>query len=939
MKRLLFAVVSLVFAATAVKAQQIPVDPEVRTGKLANGMTYYVRHNEKPKGQADFYILHNVGAIQENDEQQGLAHFLEHMAFNGTKNLPDKMLIEYLEKVGVKFGANLNAATSWDYTIYNMKDVPTSRQGIIDTALLILHDWSSFITLDPAEIDKERGVIMEELRTRDGAGWRSTINMLKAVCRDSKYAERNLIGYLDGLKGFGHDQLEAFYHTWYRPDYQAVIVVGDIDADAIVTQIETLMSDIPAAAADAPMKEKYPVPDNAEPIVSIFTDPEMTQSSVSLFIRHPALPAEQRNTTFGYSRRLMSDYLDIMADSRLRDIAQSPDAPFLSANISYGGMGINPEHEGIVMSVRTEDGKLLEGFEAAYTELERIRRYGFTASEFERAHDILQREIDKEYTNRNDRRNAQFVRDYVNNFKSNDPIPEAEAEWKMERMLILAIASESQSVNEIFSKMVVPANRVIVANAPEKTGLVNPVGTDFTAVMAKVDAADIEPYKDNVVKEPLIADTDALKGSAVVSETSDEAYGTTTWTLANGARIIVKPTKLKADEVLLNAKSLGGISVLDDADYYTGSYMPVFEATGGVSKFSASDLRKLMSGKSVSVNIYANPYDNGLSANCSPKDLETMMQLLYLRFMSPRFTEDDFNTQMKSLRAQVQNMRSNPDIIMEDNVRKVAYNGNFRRQVISNEILDMINFNRLTDIHAKLFPGADSFTFTIVGNVDMETLKPLVEKYIGSIPAGSSKLTYADDGVRIVSGNVPYEFRTPMQQPKVSVRYMFSGEEEDSVENEMVATFLHQALRSRYLESIREEKGGTYGVGVSGGISKLPMPRYSLVISFDTNEAMADELCEIIMAEFEKIATEGPLDDDFNKTREFLAKQWNNTLETNNGWMRYIQNNEFYGLDNIADYQNVLKAMTKEKVRELARRILDNGNMVKVLMRPEQKAE
>ena len=937
MRRFLITAVLALAALTSATAQQnapIPLDPAVRHGKLKNGMTYYVRHNEKPKGQADFYILHNVGAIQEEDNQQGLAHFLEHMAFNGTKNLPDKMLIEYLEKVGVKFGANLNAATSWDYTIYNMSDVPTSREGIIDSALLVLHDWSSFITLAPAEIDKERGVIMEELRTRDGASWRSTIAMLKAVGKGTKYAERNLIGYLDGLKSFGHDQLESFYHTWYRPDYQAVIVVGDVDADAVVAKIESLMADIPAPAPDAPGKERYVIPDNDEPIVSIFTDPEMTRSSASLYIKHRSMPDELRGTVAGYSFNVMTNYIGMMANSRLRDIAQKPDAPFLGAGIGYGGMGINPEHETMSMRVTTEDGKLLEGFGAAYTELEKIRRYGFTESEFERARNIMMSYAEQSYANRNDVENETYVNAYVDHFTSNDAAPDAETEWQLDSMVINSIPLEA--VNSLARQLIIPTNRVIVVNAPEKEGLTNPTESELLAVMARVDAAEIEAYVENVVKEPLIADLGALKGSRVVKQSENATYGTTEWTLKNGIRVIVKPTKFIADQIVFNAQSFGGLSTLDNVDYYTGWALAALEGASGVSKFSASDLRKQLAGKNAGVGISVDNYSNGLSGSCSPKDLETMLQLAYLRFTSPRFDENDFNTMMRQYRAQVENIRSNPDHIMSETYQKVLYNDNFRRQAMSNEILDMIDFSRMQDIHSRLFAGANSFTFTFVGNVDMDTLKPLVEKYIGSLPTQKQLLNYVDDGVRTVEGKVTHDFKTAMKQPKVSVAYRLTGGIENSIANSLAMTFLRSALSSRYLESIREEKGGTYGVSVGGSLSVIPRERYRLTISFDTNEEMADELCEIIVAELEKIAAEGPLEEDFNKTREYLAKQWDNSLEQNGSWLNFISSYNLYGLDYIGDYRRELSAMTRERVRDLARKILADGNMLKVVMRPQQ---
>ena len=417
---------AVLFAAGSAMAQlnpmsPIPVDDQVRTGKLENGMTYYIRHNEKPKGQADFYILHDVGAIQEDDTQQGLAHFLEHMAFNGTKNLPGKMLTEYLETVGVKFGANLNAGTSWDQTVYNICDVPTSREGIIDSALLILHDWSHFIALEPDEIDSERGVIMEELRTRDGASWRSTMKMLQAVGKGSKYEHRNLIGYLDGLKNFKHQELVDFYHRWYRPDYQAVIVVGDVDVDAVESKIKTLMSDIPAPAADAPQKEAYTVPDNEEPIVSIYTDPEMQGTRVQLFIKRPATPKQYNNLLYGELINILQSYVMTMENARLQEIAMQPDAPFLGA-----GMGVIPTLEMTSYAAMTKDGELNRGFEALYTEMEKVRRHGYTQGEFERAQENLMRQIERQYANRNDRRNNEYVQLYLNNYQKNSPIPDAD---------------------------------------------------------------------------------------------------------------------------------------------------------------------------------------------------------------------------------------------------------------------------------------------------------------------------------------------------------------------------------------------------------------------------------------------------------------------------------------------------------------------------------
>lgn len=931
------------FAVTSATAQfnpqqPIPADKDVRTGKLENGMTYYIRHNEKPKGQADFYILHDVGAIQENDSQQGLAHFLEHMAFNGTKNLPGKMLTEYLEKVGVKFGANLNAGTGWDQTTYMMKDVPTSREGIIDSALLILHDWSHFIALEPEEIDSERGVIMEELRTRDGASWRSTMKMLQALGKDTKYEHRNLIGYLDGLKGFHHKELEDFYNQWYRPDYQAVVVVGDIDVDAVENKIKTLMSDIPVPAADAARKETITVPDNEDPIISIYTDPEMQGSKIQLFVKRPALPEQMNNLIYGEMFDVIQAYMTTMENARLQEISMKPDAPFLGAGMGSGEIGVIPTLNATTFVAMTQDGKLAEGFEAIYTEMEKVRRYGFTQGEFERAQNDLMRRAERAYANRNDRRNGEFVQTYLNNYSKNTPMPDAETEWQLDSMLIKMINVEA--VNGFAQQVIYPRNQVIVVTAPEKEGIVNPTAEELLAIREKVANAEIEAYEDNTVKEPLIPEGTVLKGSPVKKTAQDVTLGTTEWTLANGVKVVVKPTTYKADEVRMSAVAKGGLSILSDEEFYMGEMMPAFNSMSGVGKFSATDLKKQLSGKSASVQPSVENYASAVNGYCSPKDLETMMQLLYLNFTQPRFDQNDYNTLMKMLRSQLDNVKSNPDYLMEEKFIDVAYGNNPRRQMISTEIIDKFSFEALPAIYRKLYPDANSFTFTIVGNVDLDALKPLVEKYIGSIPVSKKAMTFADDKCAPVKGDVTEEFTAPMQQPKVSVHYMFSGKMPYTLKDKAALTFLTQALNSRYLISIREEKGGTYGVQVSGSTEYIPDETYKLDIRFDTNEEMADELREIVMKEIREIAENGPKTEDIEKNREFMLKSWKNSLEQNAGWMNYIQAKYGPGLEYLKDYEQVIRSLTNADVQAMAKKVLGDNNLVKVVMRPaKEKAE
>ena len=940
MKKLMMLAVAA-FAAAGAAAQMnqpIPADPELRTGKLENGMTYYIRHNEKPKGQADFYILHDVGAIQENDSQQGLAHFLEHMAFNGTKNLPGKQLTEYLETVGVKFGANLNAGTSWDQTIYNISDVPTSREGIIDSALLILHDWSHFIALEPKEIDSERGVIMEELRTRDGASWRSTMKLLQALGKGTKYEHRNLIGYLDGLKSFRHKELEDFYAQWYRPDYQAVVVVGDIDVDAVENKIKTLMADIPAPAADASQKETIVVPDNEEPIVSIFTDPEMQGTKVQLFIKRPALPEQLANTVVAEANNVIEAYMTTMENARLQEIAMQPDAPFLGAGMGTGDViGIIPTLNATVFVAMTQDGKLARGFETLCTELERVRRHGFTQGEFARAQENLMRQAERTYANRNDRRNGEFVQTYLNNYSKNTPMPDAETEWQLDSMLIKMLNVDA--VNAFAAQTITPNNQVIIVTAPEKEGLAAPTAEELLAIRDKVTAGEVAAYEDNVVKEPLIPEGTVLKGSPVKKTAEDAELGTTEWTLANGAKVVVKHTDFKADEVRMSAVAKGGLSVLSDGEFYMGEMMPAVNSMSGVGKFPATELKKQLSGKTASVQPSVENYASAMKGVCSPKDIETMLQLLYLNFTQPRFDRNDYDNLIKMLRSQLENARTNPDYLMQEKVIDVTYGHNPRRQMISNEIIDKFDFEQLPAVYAKLYPGANGFVFTFVGNIDPETLKPLAEKYIGSIPAARKPLNYVDDKVEPVKGEVAEEFTAPMQQPKVSVVYYFSGKMPYTFKDKVALTFLTQALDSRYLISIREEKGGTYGVSVQGSTEYIPRETYDMTISFDTNEEMADELCEIVMKEIEEIAANGPRSEDIEKTREFMLKSWKNSLEMNSGWMNYIQAKYGSGLDYVGQYEQAVRNLTNADVQALAKKLLADGNLVKVIMRPAKEKE
>ena len=937
MKKLIFSLVALFIGVSSICAQMIeelPLDPAVRVGKLDNGMTYYIRHNEKPKGQASFYIYHDVGAIQEEDDQQGLAHFLEHMAFNGSENLPEKAMIEQLETIGVQFGLNLNAFTSWDCTEYMIKDCPVAEEKNLDLALLILHDWSQFIELNPAEIDSERGVIMEELRTRDGAGLRAQNDMIKNLFKGTLYEHRNLIGYLDGLKSFERSSLVNFYKKWYRPEYQALVIVGDVDVDQVEAKIKALMADIPASPADAAQKEVIMVPATDEPIISVFTDKELTQSSVMMFARREALPKEYQNTSVGYSYNLINSFVSVMMGARFDEIAQAADAPFLGGGMSEGSIGICPTLESTMFSATAHEGRTDDAFRAMYTEMERMRRHGFTAGEFERAKQEILRWSERQYTNRNDVHNDSYAQRYLDHYAKGTPMMDAETEWQLDQMFINQLNVDV--INQAYAQMVRPnENLVILVRSPKKDGVAVPTAEDIKAIIAEVEASEIEAYEDNTVIEPLIDPATKMKGSKVKATAKNESLGYTEWTLKNGIKVIVRPSTLKADEVTISAVSKGGLSLLSNEEYYQGAFLGMIMGNSGIGKFSSTELSKQLSGKSAWASVGTSSYEHAVNAGGSPKDIETILQLMYLNFTSPRFDQTDLDNMKKMYIPYFTNMESDPNYICSKELQKTLYGNNPRRQMTSAAQIEALNIPALQNVHSKMFSYADDFRFIIAGNVDLNTLKPLVEKYIGSLPT-SKAVEYAvvDDGVRY-AGNITNEFRTKMEQPKVSVRLIYTGAMEDNAKNRLIVDLLSRALDSRYMVSIREEKGGTYGVSVQGAIDEYPTENYFMAIVFDTNDQLADELVEICDKEIRKIAEEGPLADDVAKAKEFLQKNYANVLDNNSGWVSAITRWYEEGYNYKEEYLGILESVTLDDVKAFAQKMLDDNNRTLVMMRPE----
>lgn len=932
MRRLFLVVATIVLGLTTAFAQPdymaaIPADKDVRYGVLDNGMTYYIRNNVKPEGQAEFYIFDKVGAMQEDDSQDGLAHFLEHMAFNGTKNFPNKGIINYLETIGVKFGANLNAGTGQEMTVYNMSAVPTSREGIIDSCLLILHDWAYFISLDPKEVDKERGVIVEERRTRNSPAFRLAEITNKTLYNGTKYADRNVIGSEENLKNFKHETLKNFYHKWYRADNQAIVVVGDINVDAVEAKIKSLMANIPKV--DNPEPISYiSIPENEEPMVAVASDPEQTNSIIRLYIKREPLPRQMRDKVIATKLNTLISLVDAMMRNRLQEIMQRPNAPFVQAYV--GNNAITSTCDAFMGIAMAREGEIDRAFEGLYTEVERVAKYQFTQGELERVIEDAYRSAEKSYDGRNDKLSQDYVWEYIMNYYQGTAYPDSKTAWQLDSTILKT--TNITEVNTIAKQIITQKNQVVIVHAPKKEGVGVPTDQEIKAIMAKVKTAQIEPYQDNTVKEPLVAIP--LKGTKV-KKSLDYPYQATVWTLANGVKVIVKKTTFKADEVIFTAFANGGLSLVSDQEYTTGSMIEAFQQASGVGKFSMIDLNKQLSGKDVSLSPTIGNYDSGLRGKCSPKDLEELLQLAYLYMTEPRFDRQDYDVVMDKYKAYVSNMASNPNYIMQDTIQNTVYNNNPRRKIISPALLDKVNYDYIMPIYKKLFDGANNYTFVFVGAIDEDVLKPLVEKYIGSVPVSKTKLKWRDDQVRVAKGDVVNNFCAQMEAPKTTVFIQYSGSVKYDVKNLMVMDILKQILDLRCTESIREEKGGTYGVRVMSSLNPRPVEDYSLAFLFDTDPKLADELIPIIGKEVIKIANEGARADDLAKIKEYMLKAYKENAKKNNVWASYITMHERYGIDTYSDYEQRVNAITSDDMKAFASKIVKDNNIAKIVMSPK----
>lgn len=912
--------------------QPLPIDGQVRQGVLPNGLTYFIRHNDLPKGQADFYIAQKVGSILEEDNQRGLAHFLEHMCFNGTQSFPGNSLIEWLETVGVKFGQNLNAYTSIDETVYNISNVPTARESVQDSCLIILHDWADGLLLDPKEIDKERGVIHEEWRQSNVGQNRILERLLPKLYPGSKYGYRLPIGTMEVVDNFPPQTLRDYYETWYRPDQQGIIVVGDIDPDRIEAKIKEIFSPI-EMPANAKTREYEAVPDTKGTIYAVGSDPEQQYSIFQIYLKNEAMPREMHNTMLWMMTNYMTDMVGNMLSSRYDEMGSNPDTPFAAAFAKYDDFLVASTVDALTVGGVAKGNDMLPSFKSVYRELLRAVRGGFTISEYDRARSEYLSRLEKSYNNRDKVENERYSQEIARYFTDNIPMPGIEFEYNTMNMLANQIPVEA--INQMLQQMVTSDNRVVLAMLPEKEGVIIPTEEQLAQAMAEVDAEDIQPFVDEVKSEPLIP---ALPTPGkIVSEEQIEKWGATKLTLSNGVEVIVKKTDFKADEILFDAQAVGGTSVFPDSYANTLIFLPVAVQEYGLGSYTHKDLQKYLQGKQLSVGFGFDDYTRDISGSTTPKDLATMMEILYMSFTNFNITPDEFLSTQKMYEGIIHNQETNPEYVFGRDLKKALYS-NPRRQALSVEALNGASLDQTLEIARKMTANAADYTFFFVGNIDMDVFRPLVEQYIATLPADKAAAVTAPtylESLGIQPGDKEIGFKTPMQTPQTFVAILDYGQLKFTPESRAAASVAGQILTSRLLNTVREDMGAVYSIWANGQMNRMANKNNTIIQSvFPMKPEMKKEVLDFIAKEFKNMESNITAE-ELGKVVEFSIKSVQEALEQNDAWLNGMAGEALNGVDTFHGAEEMYRAMTPADIQNFMKELNKQGNYRVVYLEAE----
>lgn len=929
------AIAGFVCMPAVVRAQQmppVPVDKEVRIGKLDNGLTYYIRHNEYPKNQVDFYIAQKVGSILEEDDQRGLAHFLEHMCFNGTRNFPGSSMIKWLETVGVKFGYNLNAYTSIDETVYRISSVPTERIGVQDSCLMILSDWADGLLLNGKDIDEERAVIHEEWRSQLPPNMRILEKLLPELYPDSRYGHRLPIGTMEVVDHFPHQALRDYYEKWYRPDLQGIVVVGDIDVDRIEGKIKELFSKIEKPVNPAE-RVYYPVADNEKPIVAFGSDKEQDKYVAQIMFKYDALPDSLKGTMADVTTAYLLDMAQMMLQIRLNELGQKADAPFAAASAFYGEFIMAKTKQAFQFAMLPKGNSFDEGLKAVYREALRAKRGGFTTTEYARCRTEYLSQLEKAYNNRNQQENKTLAESYVRNFIDKKPIPGIETEYQMMSMIVNQIPVEA--VNQVFSQIVSDKNLVVLGMMPAREGESCPKDEDILALLSQVEAENIAPYVDNVKDEPLVSELPAA--GKVVKENVLSDFGAKEWILSNGAKVILKKTDFKADEINMMAVAKGGISVYGNDKAADLMFMPAVLEQHGLGSFTNSELTKLMAGKQVSLKVSLDDYVRRLSGNTTPKDLKTYMEMIYMTFTGLTVTPDEFTAMQNLYKGLIQNQAQNPNFVFQKKVQEYLYSSP-NKQVFGVSDIEKANREDILSIIHEQLANAAEFTFVFSGNFDEAELKALVEQYIATLPSvkGKKQELKHSPAVEIKSGNEEKEFSLKMEVPQGSAAVIISGKMPYSFKNRLMASMSAQIISARLLSEVREKEGAVYSIYTQGSQDRLSEVSVVYQTIFQVKPEKKDRALEIIRSEFEKLAKETPVE-ELDKVKEFMVKQITGDEQTNSYWCSMMAGNELLPSEVCVKAEQVIQSITPKEISGYVNEVMKQNNYRVLVMMPESK--
>lgn len=919
----------------AVRAQQmppVPVDKEVRIGKLDNGLTYYIRHNEYPKNQVDFYIAQKVGSILEEDNQRGLAHFLEHMCFNGTRNFPGSSMIKWLETVGVKFGYNLNAYTSIDETVYRISSVPTERIGVQDSCLMILSDWADGLLLEGKEIDEERSVIHEEWRSQLPPNMRIMEKLLPELYPDSRYGHRLPIGTMEVVDHFPHQALRDYYEKWYRPDLQGIVVVGDIDVDRIEGKIKEMFSKIEKPVNPAE-RVYFPVADNEKPIVAFGSDKEQDKYVAQIMFKYDALPDSLKGTMADVTTAYLLDMAQMMLQVRLNEQGQKADAPFAAASAFYGEFIMAKTKQAFQFAMLPKGNSFDEGLKAVYREALRAKRGGFTTTEYARCRTEYLSQLEKAYNNRNQQENKTLAESYVRNFIDKKPIPGIETEYQMMSMIVNQIPVEA--VNQVFSQIVSDKNLVVLGMMPAREGESCPKDEDILALLSQVEAENIAPYVDNVKDEPLVSELPAA--GKVVKENVLSDFGAKEWILSNGAKVILKKTDFKADEINMMAVAKGGTSVYGNDKAADLMFMPAVLEQHGLGSFTNSELTKLMAGKQVSLKVSLDDYVRRLSGNTTPKDLKTYMEMIYMTFTGLTVTPDEFTAMQNLYKGLIQNQAQNPNFVFQKKVQEYLYSSP-NKQVFGVSDIEKANREDILSIIREQLANAAEFTFVFSGNFDEAELKALVEQYIATLPSvkGKKQELKHSPAVEIKSGNEEKEFSLKMEVPQGSAAVIISGKMPYSFKNRLMASMSAQIISARLLSEVREKEGAVYSIYTQGSQDRLSEVSVVYQTIFQVKPEKKDRALEIIRSEFENLAKETPVE-ELDKVKEFMVKQITGDEQTNSYWCSMMAGNELLPSEVCVKAEQVIQSITPKEISGYVNEVMKQNNYRVLVMMPESK--